>query len=301
MTGSNTQIAAPLAFVISTLGRTELLAILLTSLQGQLLPGDQVVVVAQGNVCEVQTLCASFPALPLTVATSAKGASRGRNLGVGLLPAGDFVLHFPNDSTWFPDHVVAGMRDAASREGFRMGCATVLDDRGLPKRVLPPEGAPLTQLNAWQVLEAGILIRRGEFERLGGFDVSLGSGADTPWQSGEGTDLVLRALAGSPPLTHAFVWLPRTVALGGVAEDHGLTTAARRRKLRAYGRGLGRVAQLHRYPLGWRLARLLKGLASGARRKDGRDPTDGLWVFVGRFEGMLGRVFGRGDQRAVTR
>ncbi len=285
--------------VVTTLGRVTLLAKLLDSLDGQLTTEDQLVIVAQRNELEVRELVSKYPALPIMVTTSERGAARGRNVGVTALPDGPWLLVFPNDSTWFPPGVIDGLRLAASPERFRLGAMTVIDDLGPKLKHLEP-GAPLTPVDAWRVIEMGLVISRECFDQLGGFDAAIGTGATTPWQSGESTDLVLRALERWPNLSSSFVWLPRTIWVGGVAETFGLSTAARRWKLRAYGRGAAKVARDHHFPYVWRLRLLVGGATIGLRNPQYR-PLDGAWAFVGRLEGFIGRTLGPTDRHAVDR
>lgn len=291
---------ARLALVVTTLGRVELLDRLMSSLRGQLVEGDAVVVVAQGNLAAVRRLATSYADLPIVVTTSDRGAALGRNVGVGLLPDGEYVLQFPNDSTWFPSGLLALIRSTVGCAEFRIGGMTVFDDIG-PKYLLPARGTPLDRVNVWRVIEVGLLIRRADFEDLNGFDASIGSGAPTPWQSGEVTDLLLRALDRWPELGRQFAWLPPYVAVGGVREGFGLSKHERRNKLRAYGRGLGLLARRHHYPVAWKLKRLLGGAAVGLLRPREYRPLDGLWAFAGRLEGMLGTTIGGSTQHAVSR
>ena len=94
--------------------------------------------------------------------------------------------------------------------------------------------------------------------------------------------------------------MPHDVAVGGIADPSGLSSAERRRKLRAYGRGMGRVVVRHPYPWWWRFAFLFGGLAFGLRHRATNGIVDGWWVFLGRAEGMLGHTAG-GPTTAVTR
>ena len=165
-----------------------------------------------------------------------------------------------------------------------MGALTVVDEHG-PKFVLPPAGTPLDRWNVWSVIEMGLVIRRTVFDRLGGFDPDLGTGASTPWQAGEATDLLLRLWSASRS-RRSFDWFPHDVAVGGIGDPSGLSRSERRRKLRAYGRGLGRVVVRHRYPSWWRFAFLFGGLAFGLRHRAANTIADGWWVFLGRAEGM---------------
>lgn len=288
-----------LGLVVSTLGRTEPLERLLRSLSTQLTAGDRLVVVSQDRVAEVEALAQRFRSgrFVIEVTTSERGASRGRNAGVAALPPGERVLLFPNDTTWFPDGSIEAIRPVGT--GAEAGAITVVDEHG-PKFRLPAPGTPLDLWNVWSVIEMGLVMRRSLFDELGGFDPGLGTGAPTPWQAGEATDLLLRMLRRRPDLARSFAWLPSDVTVGGVADPAGLSTAERRRKLRAYGRGLGRLVMRHRYPWWWRFAFLFGGLAFGLRHRATNTPADGWWVFLGRAEGMAGRAMG-GPTRAVTR
>jgi len=282
-----------LGLVVSTLGRVEPLQRLLDSLAGRLGAGDELVIVAQRNLDEVEALVGRFDAGAgrATVTTSDPGAARGRNHGVATLDAAaDPLLVFPNDTTWFPAGSLEALR--ALPEATRLAAMTVVDEHG-PKFELPSPGSPFDRWNAWSVIEMGLLVRRSVFDAVGGFDPDLGTGAPTPWQAGEATDLLLRIADREPDATAAIAWLPPSVAVGGIADAHGLAPSDRRRKLRAYGRGLGLVVTRWRYPWPWRVAFVGGGLAFGVRHGRDYGVLDGWWVFLGRLEGALGRTFGR--------
>ena len=261
---------------------------------------DALVVVAQRNLPEVQALAAEFGSstFRISVTTSPPGASRGRNAGVAALPDGPGrLLNFPNDTTWFPPATLDRLRSLPN--GLRAGALTVVDENG-PKFMLPAPGTALDQRTVWTVIEMGILIRRDVFDALGGFDPEIGTGAPTPWQAGEATDLLLTLLRAEPDID--FAWQPGTLFVGGIADPSGLTSAERRRKLRGYGRGLGRLVTRWRYPLWWRFAFLGGGLFFGLRNHSTNKPADGWWVFLGRLEGMLGHTLDRNRTfTAVTR
>src|SRR6218665_56976 len=207
-----------IGLVVSTLGRTEPLERLLRSLTDQLTGDDHVVIVAQQRLAEVTALANRFrdAPWPITVTTSAPGAARGRNVGVAALPPGDRLLHFPNDTTWFPPGTLAAVRAAMGNGEGGVGALTIVDEHG-PKFVLPPPGSSLTIWNVWQVIEMGILIRRSLFDQIGGFDPLLGTGALSPWQGGEATGLLLRLGGTRPGVAGSLTWFaaPRTVGGGG--------------------------------------------------------------------------------------
>lgn len=289
-----------LGLVVVTLGRVDSLRRLFSSLQGRLTADDRLMVVAQGNRSGVETLAMEFRTgdFCIDVIESPLGATRGRNAGVAALPVGiDYLLSFPNDTTWFPDGAIEALRRLP--ENFLTGALTVVDEHGA-KFHLPVSGTPLNRWNVWSVVEVGMLVRRKAFEVVGGFDPDIGTGAASPWQAGEATDLLFRLQRGG--LTDDFAWQPPSLTVGGVADAYGLSRAERRHKLRGYGRGLGRLVTRWRYPLWWRIAFIAGGMAFGIRHRVTNEIGDGWWVFLGRLEGALGRTLGRPvPARAVRR
>ncbi|WP_292831413.1 glycosyltransferase family A protein [Microbacterium sp.] len=291
-----------IALVVTTLGRVEALRTLLTSLEGQLAQQDRIVLVAQSNHDEVSAVAEQFVTrgVPVVATRSERGASLGRNTGVAALPSGEFVINFPNDTTVFPAGMMDRIRVGVRGPSFVAGAFTSWDERG-PKTQLPPAGTPMDRWNVWAVIEIGILMRRSLFEEIGGFDEAIGPGASTPWQVAEGTDLLLRAVRDRPDVAHGFTWLPHGVYVEGISTAFGLTTRERRRKMRAYGRGTGRMIAVHRYPMWWRAAFTLAGLFYGFRNAAPVTIADGWSMFAGRLEGAIGRTFGQHQLVSTTR
>lgn len=276
-----------LAFVVSTLGRIDALRKLLTSLSEQVETGDVIVIVAQGNQVEVRALAAEFlDRANIIVTESERGSSLGRNTGVAALPPKvDYLISFPNDTSWFPAGTLVQLRDKAAP--ISLGCITCAEEKGA-KKVLSPPGTPLTKNTVWRVFEAGMLVRRSAFTATGGFDVNIGTGASTPWQAGESIDFLLRAKERG--LADNFTWLGN-ITIMGVPEGAGLTTAQKRQKLRAYGRGGGYIFSRWHYPLWLKLAFLAAGLLIGVRLRHTYQILDGWWSFIGRLEGLSGHLF----------
>lgn len=292
----------PVLLVVSTLGRVGPLTRLLDSVVPQLAPVDRLVVVAQDHVDEVRSaITAAGRDDVLHVRTSARGASLGRNTGLeALVDADDDALvMFPNDTTWFPPGTVDAVRRLM---GDALGGAVTVATEIGPRFVLPAAGTPLDASTVWQVIEMSLVIRLGILRRIGGFDDAIGTGAQTPWQAGEVTDLLMRALAAEPALSRAFVWMDaQDVSVGGISETAGLDAQERRWKLRAYGRGVGRVLARHPFPLWHRWGFVVAGLLVGVRRGSEYGPLDGIAAFVGRLEGVLGRTLGHDGGAAVRR
>lgn len=296
--------SVPFLLVVSTLGRVDPLRSLLESVAPQLTEIDRMVIVAQdraGEVRQVAEEAARDTRGQIQVTTSARGASLGRNAGVatGAVGLDDALVMFPNDTTWFPEGTLEAIR--VRMGDAPVGAVTVQTENG-PRFELPRPGTRLDTRTVWQIIEMSLVIRLRLFRSTGGFDESLGTGGPTPWQAGEVTDLLLRALTANPDLADAIRWLPSAAAtVGGVEETAGLSAAERRWKLRAYGRGIGRVYARHPFPLWQRWGFVAAGLVIGLRR-DEYSLLDGVPAFCGRLEGVLGfPLGGRRSSPAVAR
>lgn len=292
-------------FVVSTLGRVSALEHLLASIAPQLDADDRLVIVAQRRVGEVRRIVTRWnprSAGEIRVVSSELGASLGRNIGVaeGSDGLANPLTMFPNDTTSFPPGSVEAIRSAV--RGRTVGAVHVMNPSG-PRFDLPTAGSPLSPRTVWSVIEMGLVIRLSVFRELGGFDESIGTGAPTPWQAGEVTDLLMRLLTRRPQEGPAFVWVHAQGAhVAGIDETVGLSRAESKRKLRAYGRGVGYVYRIHPFPPWQRWAFVLAGWAIGLRRTGEYRLGDGWTAFLGRLEGACGRTWGRNrSSRAVSR
>jgi hypothetical protein len=293
----------PILLVVSTLGRVGPLRHLLETVAPQLEPEDRLVIVAQGREDAVRDLAmraAAGSRGSIDVTTSSRGASVGRNTGVAFGGAGlqDALVMFPNDTTWFPSGTLTAVRQRMDGD-VPAGAVTVSTPSG-PRFELPALGTPLDRRSVWRVIEMSLIIRLPLFRAAGGFDESIGTGAPTPWQAGEVTDFLLRALSTTPDIARGFRWIPATDAVvGGIEETAGLSSDERRWKLRAYGRGIGRVYARHPFPFWQRWGFVAAGLFIGLRRGE-YTLTDGIPAFVGRVEGLLGRSLGSPDTQPAV-
>lgn len=273
-----------IAFVVPTIGRPAPLQRLFASLEGQLEPGDRIAIATVGDVDDIRSLAATFdfPAGCITVTKSPWGISTARNLAAASLESSVQFLLFPNDTSWFDSDFVEKFKLLNVSETG--GAIEVVDEAG-PKFVLPATGTPLTKANVWQVVEPGLFMDHGIFRSLGGFNEDFGTGGPTPWQSGEGTELLLRWMTHSS--APSFRWLTE-LKVHGVSDASGLSPSQRRRKLRAYARGYGRLLTLGEFSVQQRLKAAIGGWLFGLRKGATYSAADGLWVGLGRFEGLSG-------------
>ncbi|UOY04040.1 hypothetical protein MVA48_14555 [Blastococcus sp. PRF04-17] len=270
---------------------------LLSSLEDQTHQRFVVAICAQGEFASMEALVGEFASrgLDLRLVSSARGAARGRNVAEAALPGTLDVLLFPNDTTVFhPDSL-----DQINQQlgEAKAGCVTVVDRFGDRLRV-PARGTRLNRHNVWSIILPAMVVRQSIFRDLGGFDETLGTGAATPWQSGEETDFFLRYLLRYG--TEGFAWLPE-VRIGGLSDAEGLSRLERRRKLRGYARGYGRILRMHRYGVAWSLRALAAGATFSLRHRGEYQALDGVAVLVGRLEGLLGLTFARPTEVAVER
>lgn len=282
-----------LSVIVSTLGRHDEFAGLLRSLQGQSNRDFELIVVDQNSQPIVAPLVrdeqlSSFPIRYLHTPDE-KGLSRGRNRGLAVA-SGEFVL-FPDDDCWYPANFIeSGLRQL--RDGpwdALTGRPTSEDGEPIHGR-FEARAQQINRSNVWTTqIEWIAFWRRDLLERLGGFDELIGLGASSPWQSAEGQDLMLRALAAgarcryNPDLN---------------AHDKGFdrreADAAFVAKARAYGRGLGHVMRKHRIGYAtslYYLSRSLGGSIIAAISWELPLARFHAATAVGRLEGILGKCF----------
>lgn len=284
---------------ITTVGRWDALRELLDDLAAQSF-SPRAVAIAHHDPAQspdLEDLIRPFAGtLDIRTVVSPRGISNGRNAAAALL--GDEVnwLWFPNDTSRvgndFLERVAHQCVPAVSV------CAVQMVDREGPRHPLPAPGSTLTRRTVWGAMEPATLFRRELFVAAGGFNPALGSGADSPWQSGEGPDLLLRM---SEMADFTVAWVGDIVVHSQTEFAH-LLPAERRRKQRNYGRGHGYVLRTWRYPLWYRAAHLVAAALMPLRNPAKFGPREALALLIGRTEGVLGRPFSReSDNRAVLR
>ena len=278
------------SLVVSTMGRSEELRPLLRSLEEQSFRDFDVMIVDQNEDDRLGQIVQQKWNFPLTRISRGgeRGLSRGRNEGLKVCQ-GTYVC-FPDDDCWYrPDFLsFAADRLSRTRADFLTGRAA--DDAGNDVNGRYASTAQVVHhSNVWVTqIEWVAFFRRTLLETVGGYDVQIGVGASSPWQSGEGQDLVLRALA-----TGAAGWFDPNL-VGRHAEfviDNPAPAIIK--KGRIYGRGMGHVLRKHRFGLvagAYWVYRPLARAAYSACRLKVREARYYTQVAVGRLEGALGRL-----------
>lgn len=265
--------------VISTIGRVDKLNLTFASLAEQTHAPHHVVIVDQSGGTMVAERVAEWrDRLPLSRITTERGVSLGRNAGWQALDGADVVV-FPDDDITLEAGTLAAISlEFATSDIVALGGRLSSGDR---IAFLGGRGY-FNRRDVWtKTIESTTFYRMSALREAGGFDVTLGVGCPTQWQSGEGTDLLLRVMERGQALYEPSIVL--TEHMDPVPPADYL------RKVRKYGRGTGRVYKL-RYnafectrviarPFAAAAAHLATGRVHQARVK---------WhAALGRVEGML--------------
>lgn len=274
-----------LGVAIPTIGRPALAEVLASLAASTVRPTAVAVANQSGRPLKIGTEELPFP---VVVVTSEGGASAGRNDAVSSLGDVDVVC-FPNDDSCFPPETLERVAACFATPDPPDAVAATLADPGGPRFVLPASGRLLDRRTVWRAVEPAMFVRREALVRVGGFRADLGTGAPSPWGSGEGTDLMLRILeSGGRVLSR-----PDIVVLGS-GERRGLTPRQLVDKHRAYARGTGWVYREHGYPRSARLRILVAPLLKALQHDRSTALSLRLAVArsLGRFEGLRGRPLG---------
>lgn len=288
---------ADLAAVVATVGRKEPLERLLRSLAAQtVLPGKVILVDQNPHALDASFLQGAARPIKLVHlhSTPGRGVSWARNLGWRQSDA-EWLL-FPDDDSWYPPDYIEKALGLSAGADMVCGRPADLAGRTINGRFADQAGAITPSRVFVCQIEWNMLVRRGAMHATGGYDETISLGGETPWQGGEGYDLLLRALA----LDFACRYEPDLIAhhpeLAVSAPDATMV-----RKGRDYGRGLGRVLAVHGFGVtsaGYWLGRSLANL--GLSLLSGRPDRMRYFLHqaIGRAEGWLGRTLAFPPHRA---
>lgn len=276
--------APTLSLLCATVGRTDKLARLLDSLGLQTSHDFELVIVDQNPPGMLEPLLSAYAGrIDIRHVRSERGLSRARNVGLSACSGG--LIAFPDDDCWYPadlvERILALFSAVPSADMFtgRTTDAAGVDSIGLYLAA----DAPIAKGNIWLVGNSNSLfLRTAVVRRIGGFDETLGVGAESPFKSGEETDLLLRALAsGARGFYRRDIVVHHDQApvdgAGGVA------------RAQDYARGFGRVLRLHDFGaayLAMRVARTTaRALLSALTGDMATARYKALWA-LGTFKGF---------------
>ncbi|MDO9442035.1 MAG: glycosyltransferase [Beijerinckiaceae bacterium] len=228
------------SLIVATLGRAELDRCF-ASLVDQAFRDFEVIVVDQGPADLVKSIVANYSdKFPIQHLRSEKGLSKARNVGIAV--ARGEIFAFPDDDAWYSPDLLANVDAAFSSDRDIMGVTGRCTDLNgnVSAGGLRRNAGPITRENVWHSgVSTSMFLRREVFETVGFFDEDLGLGSRGPFQSGEETDLLLRAalhghkLIYAPEIRVFHPLAPPANVPGVVAKNWG------------YALGMGRVLRKH--------------------------------------------------------
>jgi 2-beta-glucuronyltransferase len=185
-----------ISLILCTIGRSRELERLLTSLLDQTFQDFEIILVDQNPDGYLDSIIKKFAAkLSMSRVKSEKGLSKARNVGLRLA-RGDIVC-FPDDDCWYRQTTLENaVNFLAENRNFDLLLGRTIDsDERESLSQFRSTSGPISKWIVWSSGNSNTLFVRREVARqIGGFDESLGVGATTPFQSGEESDFVLKAL-----------------------------------------------------------------------------------------------------------
>lgn len=271
--------------VIPTQGRRKNLPNILESLAGLRVPPYAVAVNDQSESDEIARVCEErqglFPILRRTTRTFPRGVSSARNGAIAaILGDVDWICTLDDDSV-IVDSPIGRIEE--------FGNASAIAGRYRSSRIASyaPMRFTIDLRTAWtHTVESAMFFRSDALRAVGLFDETLGTGNATPWQSGEGTDLIFRCMTYGPVL-----YDPDFVVTAAAYRNTDFPISKHRR----YARGTGRVMRKW-CPKSQQFQGLLGPVGRAARcaaRGEWHNANLRFNIMLGRLEGLLGRTWGQ--------
>lgn len=277
-----------IGIVIPTLGLNDCLDLSLQSIETQSVKPQAIVVVDQSSNDRIQMICRSWQdKLPVMHIRAQRGLSHARNIGLHYLASKADVVGFLDDDCSYGEgslekvkiHFATGSRGAMSGKLISPTHRIKFGDRF----------EKLNKSNVWQKsIEPALFFSMPVLRLVGDFDEQLGIGCDTPWQSGEGTDLLLRVMKEG----FSVHYNPECKVY-----EHDRQRASQldpAKKSRMYGRGTGYVYRRH---YSWpscmmQIIRPIVGAGLDLAKGDVQSSRKRTQAAIGRWEGANRIVFG---------
>jgi GT2 family glycosyltransferase len=269
--------------VVATLGRAMELERLLLSLEAQSYSDFRVIVVDQNEDDRVLRVLEGHGGIELLRMTSDPGLSRARNAGLDRLAAD--VIAFPDDDCVYPPSLLEAVAQRFADDDLDGLSVRTADRRGHSDAGWGSEPTWLAKENVWNLAaSAGVFMRRSLVERVGRFDERIGVGSPGPWDSGEETDYVIRALE-----LGARIEYDPTIVVEHKLRGHDAATAGTQGFRE--GASVGYLLRKHGYPAR-ALTRMAVRPAAGAAVSLARLDTVQARFYVATLRGRLRGYFG---------
>ena len=193
----NSALQPEFSLVISTLGPAEGLAECLASIMAQTLESFEVIIVDQNDSDHVGRITEKYIGRGnLRYTRSGVGLSKGRNSGLAM--ARGRIVGFPDDDCDYPATLLAEVKAKFLTKRNASGvCVRCVDHQGNASAGRSDRRSGfITKSNVWRrAVSIGMFLDTDAVRKAGGFDESIGLGSNTPYLSGEETDLLLTLLS----------------------------------------------------------------------------------------------------------
>jgi len=276
-----------ISLILATIDRTTELSRFLEQLDRQSYPDIELIIVDQNRDDRLVDILEPYQAVLdiRHIKTDKPGVSRARNIGIRSLN-GEIVA-FPDDDCWYTEELLDKVINIFRKQTDWDGISGSLcdDEGGLGPGNFAFTPGYINKFNVWRRANTNtIFLRRGVIEGAGGFDELLGPGAGTRWTASEDIDYVLRILEKK----HCLYYCP-DLKIGHLDPARNYDSAAVNRGF-SYGCAMGRMMDLHNYPVWFVAYYLLRPLGGSllalATGRIGK--TRYYWsVFRGRLYGWI--------------
>lgn len=232
------------SLILATVERRSEVAKFLASLDRQTYKHFELIVVDQNSDDRVSSLVDAYrDKFEIVYLKSTPGLSVARNHGLKAV-TGD-VVAFPDDDCWYSSSVLEMVARIFDNYDIDVVTGQSRDGDGAHSQRNWPSAPRLAdKYSIWRLaISYTVFVRRHCIESIGSFDEQLGVGADSPWQSGEETDYLIRAVVQGYRVCYfpeIYVYHPqKTLKINR-------ETIVR---ARVYGAGMGRVLGKNLYDL----------------------------------------------------
>jgi glycosyltransferase involved in cell wall biosynthesis len=276
------------SLITSTIGREIELERLLKSLQSQTWLNFEFILIDQSQNLKIQALANHYESIiPLHYidARGQRGLSLGRNLG--LQQAKGNLIAIPDDDCWYAPNVletvVQWFTDHPDYDGL---CGRSRDLEGkLTSCRWDSTAGEIRKYNIWRrAISPTIFLRSRITQNIGLFDTQLGLGTNTPWQCGEETDYLLRALDQGFKLYYS-------TALEIYHLEPTVTYSNQlMKRAQGYGSGYGYILRKHHYSLPFMAQQVIRPLVGSLLKilqGDWHKANYNWTVALRRLQGML--------------
>ena len=221
---------------------------LFTSLEQQTHRDFNVIVVVDQNSDGqlVAPILAEFAGrLEIRHLTSPPGLSRARNRGIR--EATGEIVGFPDDDCWYSSDALRTLDNMLlANPEWHAVMGEAIDESHRP--IMPwrdRSGRATKPMIFRRAVSCACFVRAEVLRKVGGFDESLGLGAEVPWQGGEDGDLMLRINEGG---FHVQYEKSLRIHHPRIFLSFGESSRAKRYR---YSLGDGRLLHKHPMPLWW--------------------------------------------------